>query len=125
MDPEIRIIKGTGEKVTGEIFFLGEGEIKPELLNQRVEGKIIAGGKFSKVALKKALALDVAGVVTTDVDEDLFNQISAGINWEIGETCHLTLTLLIVEKQDLVFFEKNHGKKAIAPLEEKKIYLCP
>jgi len=125
MDSEIKVIKGTGEKVQGEISFLGEGEINPGLINRSLSGKIIAGGKFGKVALKKALALDVAGVVVTDIDEELFNQIAKGIDWEIGETYHLTLTLLMVQKKDLGFFEKNQGKKAIASLEEEKIYLCP
>lgn len=124
MKTEIKAIKATGGQVTGEILFLGTEEIGIGALRAEVKDKIMAGGKFNQTALKKALALDVAGVIATAVEEELFEETAKGINWEIGETCCLTLTLLIIEREDLDFFKDNQGKKATATPAEKKISLC-
>lgn len=124
MKTEIKAINATGSKVTGEILFLGTEEIGTLTLQAEVKGKIIAGGKFNQATLKKALVLDVAGVIATEVDEELFKETAKGVNWEIGETCCLTLTFLIIEREDLDFFKDNQGKKATADPAEKKILLC-
>lgn len=124
MKSEILGIKGAGKKCEGEILFLGNEEITISFLDKRITGKIIGGRIFGKTALFKAEALDVAGVVLSDITDEVFAQICQGKNWEIGEPCSLSLPLLVVNDSDLTFLKLNQGKKAILDPGEKKLTLC-
>lgn len=124
MKSEIKAIKAVGEKAEGQILFLGE-EVRPFSLDKRIAGKIVAGGKFGKTALTKIQVLGAVGVVTQEISDEVFEEISKGCHWEIGESCHLVFPLLVIEKSDLEILEKNQGEKAILDPEEKRLILCP
>ena len=117
-------LQATGEKVTAELVFLGDGEIKLLDLERKIDGKIIAGGKFGKTALAKAIALEVAGIVTADISEELFEEIEHGKTWEIGNECCFKLPLLVIEESSLAEVKDFDGKKAVLDPAEKKLILA-
>lgn len=123
MKSEIKGLQATGEKVTAELVFLGEQEINLLDLERKIDGKIIAGGKFGKTALAKAIALEAAGIVTADISEELFEEIEHGKTWEIGDECCFKLPLLVIETSSFVGVKDFDGKKVVLDPEEKKLAL--
>lgn len=123
MKSEIKGTKAAGEKVEGQLLFLGKGEVGVSSLGQEIKGKIIVGGKFGRAALMKAQALEAAGVVSSKISDELFGEISQGKSWEIGGSFSLKLPLLLVEESSLPLLEDYQGKKVSLFPDKKKIYV--
>ncbi len=123
MKPDIKGTKATGEKIEAELIYLGKDEVAVESLGKETVGKIVAGGSFNKAALMKAQAIDVAGIVTTKIADELFAKIDQGKNWEIGETCSLKLPLLVISEESLSLLEPYQGQKVTLDPQEKKLNL--
>ena len=121
MKSEIKGIKAAGDKVEAEILFLGSGEIGIIGLTNEIRHKIIVGQKFSRAALMKAITIEVAGIITADISEELFAELEQGRLWEIGESLSLKIPLLVVDKETLALLQKHHGKKAVLDPKEKQL----
>ena len=114
MKLEITAQKATGEKIEAEIIFLSN-------LTQEIEGKIIVIDKLDRVAVMKLLALDASGVITSQIAEELFEDLIKGKNWGIGESCCLKLPLLVVSENDFLKLKDYQGKKAVLNPQEKSL----
>lgn len=122
MTKEFKASQAAGEKVEAELVFLGE-EIKPQLLDRKIGGKIIGGVKVGKTALVKAGALDAAGMVVADLSTADFEEVY-GKQEEIGEEFYrLAMPLLVISQDDLLLLKENNGKKVILDPSEKKLVI--
>lgn len=118
---ELKGTKATGNKIEAELIFLGKDEVPTEALGKDSSGKIVAGGSFNETTLMKASALEVAGVVTGKIEDALFEKITQGKNWEIGESCSLKLPLMVIDEASLSLLPAYHGQKVTLDPEQKKL----
>ena len=109
--------QGLGGMKRGHIEVLSEGgeEIPIAQITDRVSGKILLGGKFSRQVLEKAFALGAASVVTT---------AQAPEDFVYFEEKHvLDPSLLLVSSSDYASIVQYAGKEAVVEGEHKRIII--
>lgn len=116
MKSEITGVKGAGKKVEGEIVFV-------TTFDQTIAGKIVIWEKANGTALAKLDCLEAAGVITSEIDDELFAKILKGKDWEIGESVHFAFSLLVVGRENLAAVKTYIGRKAVLDPAEKRLWL--
>lgn len=107
---------GVGGSVTAEVYCIHHEEHSPvplHLLNHDVSGKIVAGRAFDREGLTKLLALEAAGIVTTQVEEDDLAYVAQ----------KSSLPLVTVSEEEFKKVMKKEGKEITLDGEQKKVVL--
>lgn len=116
-------IRSAGKKTSGKINY-SDKKIGVSDLDKENKGEIICAREGSLAAFEKALALEVSGLVLTQISDDDLEKVDKGKTWEIGESCFLSLPLLIIEEAEFAKLKNHQGEKAILNPEEKRLVIC-
>jgi hypothetical protein len=102
--------------ITAELVYLPYAEERPvplHLLTHELSGKIVGGRAFDREGFVKLSAMEVAGVITIHVSDDVLSYV----------TRKHSFPLLIVEEAEFQKIMKRAGKEITLDGEKKKVVL--
>ena len=106
----ILALDGLGEEKTGELLYLESAQ--EENLSSVIEGKIILTKTIDRVAVFKAIGLDVGGIITEDLENMDFVDLTEK---------SITVPIMIVNEDDFKKLIKVNGKSIYLGGKDKSI----